>query len=241
MKIRSLFVLTALLAAAAARVAEADPLETPDALDQGDFGDLAETLAAATHYKSLAPPEQLGLLGFDVGIELSSTGFDEGLFDRASDGDYGTGSLLLPKLHAHKGLPFGIDIGASIGLLPGSDLVLIGAELRYAVVEGGVVTPAVGLRVSHSRGEGSDTIELNSTALEVAISKGFVMFTPYAGAGVVYSDVTPLDAPALQEESFDQTKLFLGVNVNLLTVNVAVELDRTGEDTSVGAKLGLRF
>jgi hypothetical protein len=35
--------------------------------------------------------------------------------------------------------------------------------------------------------------------------------------------------------------MFVGVNLNVLLVNFAFELDRTGEATSFGVKTGLRF
>lgn len=220
----------------------ADPFETLDALSRDEFESLAENLAAATHYKSLSPGEPLGLLGFDVGIELSSTSIDDSsLFDRASDGDFGYGSVLVPRLHAHKGLPFGLDIGASIGQVPEADLSLIGVELRYSIVEGGVATPSVGLRGSYSRAIDPESIDVDSAALELTISKGLLMLTPYAGAGLVRSDVEAIDVERLGEESVDQSKLFVGLNVNLATLNVLAELDRTGGHTSVSAKVGLRF
>ena len=220
----------------------ADPFETLGALSPDEFEALAENLAAATHYKSLSPGEPLGLLGFDIGIELSSTSIDDSsLFDRASDGDFGYDSVLVPRLHAHKGLPFGLDVGASIGLIPEADLSLIGVELRYSIVEGGVATPSVGLRGSYARTVDAESIDVDGAALELTVSKGFLMLTPYAGAGLVRSDVEALDVETFDEESVDQRKLFVGLNANLATLNVLAELDRTGDHTSVSAKFGLRF
>ena len=220
----------------------ADPFETLSALGQDEFGDLAENLAAATHYKSLSPGEPLGLLGFDVGLEVSSTSIDDAaLFDRASEGDYGYGALIVPRLHAHKGLPFGLDVGVSVGLIPEADVSLVGAELRVSLVEGGVATPSVGLRGSYSRALDADSLDLDSAAVELTISKGFLMLTPYAGAGLVRSDVEALEVETLDEESIEQRKLFVGLNANLATLNVLAEIDRTGDHTSLSAKVGLRF
>lgn len=222
--------------------AQAGPFDTLDRLDQDGFLSLAENLSAATHYKAVSPAEPLGVLGFDVGVEVSSTEIDEDLFDLASDGDFGTPSLLLPRVHVHKGLPFGIDIGASLGAIPDADLSLIGAELRIALVEGGVATPAIALRGSYSRAQGSSTLDVQNGALELTISKGFVMFTPYAGIGLVHGIVKPLNEEAgLAEEGFDQEKFYAGVNVNLVAVNLTAEADRTGDHTSFSAKVGMRF
>jgi len=234
--------LGALALSALSQSASADPFETLERLDQARFLDLAEHLGAATHYKAVTPAESLGVIGFDLGIELSSTSIDSELFDDASDGDFGTGSLLVPRLHALKGLPFGIDIGASIGLIPSSDMTLIGGEARIALVEGNVALPAVGLRASYSWTEGSDDIEATNGALELTVSKGFLMLTPYAGVGIVHSSVDPTGArDTLADESFDQEKLYVGLNANLVGFNVTGEADRTGDHSSISAKLGIRF
>ncbi len=73
------------------------------------------------------------------------------------------------------------------------------------------------------------------------------MFTPYGGIGQVWTKSTPQGVPVLQEESFTQTKYYVGVNI-FLGVNFAFEVDSTGGIvdstggiTSYGAKVGLRF
>ena len=237
------FLASALVVAASfgAGTVRAEPFSSLDRLDQTGFLELAETLAAATHYKAVAPAEPLGLLGLDIGVELSATEIDRELFDRASDGDYGADQLFVPRLHVHKGLPFGIDVGAFLGTVPETDLSLVGGELRLALVEGGVATPAVALRASYSRVQGIEELDLENAALELTVSKGFLMVTPYAGVGLVNSDATPLDSAVLAEETFDQEKVFVGANLNLVGLNVTVEADRTGELTSFSAKLGIRF
>ena len=161
----------------------AEPFSSLDRLDQTGFLELAEALAAATHYKAVAPAEPLGLLGLDIGVELSATEIDRELFDRASDGDYGADQLFVPRLHVHKGLPFGIDVGAFLGTVPETDLSLVGGELRLALVEGGVATPAVALRASYSRVQGIEELDLENAALELTVSKGFLMVTPTPGSG----------------------------------------------------------
>ena len=44
----------------------------------------------------------------------------------------------------------------------------------------------------------------------------------------------------LAGDDFTQTKLFAGIQFNWLA-NLAFEVDKTGDDTSVGMKLGFRF
>jgi hypothetical protein len=221
-------------------VANAASLNSLNALNQAQFLTLSENLAAASHYKAITPAEGLGVLGFDIGLSLSSTEIDDSLFDIASEGDYGLSSLLLPRLHANKGLPFGLDIGATLSAAPDTDIKLLGAELRYAIVEGGVALPAVGLRASYSTLQGVDELDLNSAALELLVSKGFLMFTPYGGVGLVRSTASAKDVPGLSDETFTQNKVFAGLNFNI-GFNFAIEADRTDDYTTFSAKAGIRF
>jgi hypothetical protein len=54
---------------------------------------------------------------------------------------------------------------------------------------------------------------------------------------------TPKNIPTATptKESFTQNKYFVGLNMNFAFINVALEADKTGDDTSYGAKLGFRF
>jgi hypothetical protein len=81
--------------------------------------------------------------------------------------------------------------------------------------------------------------------VDLSISKGFALFTPYGGIGKVWADSTPKDLPAnpnnLMKESLSLNKYFIGLNMNFVFVNVAIEGDKTGDATTYGAKLGFRF
>jgi hypothetical protein len=81
-------------------------------------------------------------------------------------------------------------------------------------------------------------MELNNTGADVLISKGFIGFTPYAGVGTVYSSAK---ATGQNDVCFTQTKSFAGVSWNILLINLSAEYDRTGKNSTVGVKAGLRF
>ncbi|MBX2825997.1 MAG: hypothetical protein KTR33_14790 [Gammaproteobacteria bacterium] len=217
----------------------ADSLDQLELLTQAEFKTLSENVAAATHYKSLAPAEPLGTLGFDVALELSSTDIDSSLFDKASAGGYELDTFLVPRLHVHKGLPFNIDLGASLTAIPDTDFRILGAEVRYAILEGTIATPALAVRLTHSRITGVDEFDLDSTGAEITVSKGFVNLTPYAGAGVVRTNSNP-DVGVLSDESFTLNKLYAGLNINL-GLNFGLEVDKTGDYESFSIKAGLRF
>jgi len=69
------------------------------------------------------------------------------------------------------------------------------------------------------------------------------MFTPYAGIGKVWVTSTPKNIPSStpSKESLTLNKGFVGLNMNFVLVNIALEADKTGDDTSYGLKLGFRF
>lgn len=221
--------------------AQAANLDAINTLLQSDFRLLSEDLGAALSYKPLIPAEPLGVTGFDIGIEVTATKLENAaIFDNAVTGS-APDTLYLPRLHVHKGLPFGFDIGASYASVPDSNIKVWGAEVRYAILKGGTAAPALAVRGSYGALEGVDQLKLTTTGLDVSISKGFAMFTPYAGIGRVWVRSTPDSSTGRTEEDFDLNKVFVGVNMNLAVINIAVEGDKTGDATSYGIKFGWRF
>lgn len=232
---------TVVLAASSVAAQAASDIDTLGSLAQSEFRLLSEDLGAALSYKALAPAEPLGITGFDIGFEVTATNLEHSnLFDKASNGS-GLSTLPAAKLHVHKGLPLNFDVGAFYSSVPDTNIKLVGAELRYAFIEGGVALPAVALRGTYTRLSGVDQLDLNTRGLELTASKGFAMFTPYAGVGKVWTTSTPNNVPLLTEESFSQNKVFVGGNFNFGLTNIAIEGDKTGDATSYGLKLGFRW
>lgn len=207
------------------------------AAGQSAFKAFSEDMGSALSYKAVTPATPLGITGFDLGLEASSTKVS-GL-STATGGSIST--LIVPKVHVFKGLPFGIDVGAFYSSVPTTNIKLYGGELRYAIMEGGVALPAVGIRAAMTKLSGVSLLSLNTKSLDVSISKGFAMITPYAGLGTVWVDSTPDATTTLAKESFRQNKIFAGGNLNLGLVNFALEYDKTGSATSYSAKFGFRF
>lgn len=237
------FLRTALAAACltAAPLHAAD-LDALNLLNQTEFRLLSEDLGAALSYKPLTPAEPLGVTGFDVGIAVTGTRLkNSALFDRATSNGNIPSYLPLPTLRANKGLPFGIDVGLMVAAVPGSNIRLLGGELRYAIVSGNVALPAVAIRGSYTRLSGVEQLDFDTKGVDLSISKGLLNFTPYGGVGRVWVSSTPNGIGGLGKETFGLNKVFVGVNFNMLLLNLAVEADRTGENNSFGVKLGLRF
>jgi hypothetical protein len=212
------------------------------ALSQAQFRDFSEDLGSALSYKPVMPAAPLGTTGFDMGIEVTQTRMAKSsqLWNSVTGGG-SVSDLYIPKLHIDKGLPFGIDIAGFYSKVPSTNISLVGAELRYAILQGGVTQPAVAIRGAYTKMNGVSQLALNTKSLDVSISKGFTVFTPYAGIGQVWTNSTPNGIATLTGESFSQGKTFAGLNMNLGATNIAAEWDKTGAAQSISVKLGFRF
>ena len=208
-------------------------------LAQAQFLKLSTDLGAAASYKGVTPATPLGTLGFDVGVEVTQTKLEStAAFRQAGAGDLS--SLYIPKLHIIKGLPFGFDIGAFVSTVSGVDGSLIGGEMRYAVLDDGIATPALAVRLSGSKLSGVSRLNLSTVAVDAMLSKKLTFVTPYIGGGTVRIQ-SKADVTGLREESFNKSRVFVGVNANFLLANVAVEAEKMGDNVSLSAKLGWRF
>lgn len=224
---------------AAALPAAAGGFSNLGALTQGEFRSLSEDLGAAAAYKGVTPATALGLVGFDIGLEASATDVKHGgLFRRAgnSEPDY----LFVPKLHVYKGLPLGFDIGAFVGGMSNVNATLYGVDLRYALLEDSGATPALALRASGTRANDAGGIDLKTYGMDLMVSKRLAIVTPYLGAGRVRMK-SSADGVALAGETLDKTRYFGGLNMNFAIVNLAIEAERLGDNTTVSAKAGWRF
>ncbi len=213
---------------------------------QNQFRLLSEDLGSALSYKAVAPAEPLGLTGFDIGLELSATKMSNATqWKNAVSGGKAIETLPVPKLHVHKGLPFDIDVGVMYTSIPTTNIKLVGGELRYAFIAGDVVLPAVAVRGTLTKLSGVSNLAFGTKGLELAVSKGFLMFTPYASIGQVWTTSDPsaclTPANCLKKEEFQQTKMEVGVNINFGLLNMSIDGDKTGDSTTYSAKLGLRF
>jgi hypothetical protein len=219
--------------------AAAGDINNIGALTQDAFHGLSQDLGAALSYKPLTPAEPLGLFGFDVGVAGTDTKIKNTQAFKDAGADIS--DVAVPSLRFNMGLPLSIDVGAMAGTVPGTNVRLYGGELRWAFIKGSTTMPAIALRGNFTKLAGVDQLDFNTKGVDLSISKGFAMFTPYAGIGKVWVTSTPKDIPTLTKESLALNKGFVGLNMNFVLVNIAIEGDKTGEDTSYGVKVGFRF
>ena len=217
----------------------ADDLDQIQALTQQEFRLFSKDLAAALSWHPLRPATPLGLTGFDVAIGVTGTKLENrSVFETAAGGDFPS-SMPVPSLRLHKGLPWNIDVGAMIATVPGSNVQHWGAELSWAFISG-LAVPSIGVRGAYTRVTGIDQLDFDTRSLDISIAKGFAGITPYAGIGKVWADSNP-KVSGLSAEEISETKVFLGLQVNLAITNLVFEVDKTGDTATYGAKLGLRF
>lgn len=228
---------------------------------QKNFDYLSQDLGAALSYKAITPAEPLagGILpfGVDIGVEASMvhvahmSDWSKAL---GASNVFGSNNVPIgPKIHALIGIPFGIDFGAVYAPIIGTNVKYWGGEIRYSFLSGNVALPAIALRGAYTTVQGIKEWDFNNKSVELTISKGILMFTPYAGIGNVwttsklkYTADTTVGSTTIGDtlsfsSSPSQFKWFVGVNLNLGLVNLCVETDKTGASQSYSAKVGFRF
>jgi hypothetical protein len=185
----------------------------------------------------------LGLLGFEAYADATyDKSFDDQSFNTtAVKGSYPGGFLSVGRVGVRKGLPGGFDLGASYGKALGGDVTLVSGEVQYAILNGGLVSPALSVRVTGTRTIDAKAYHLDQYGAELLLSKGFVVLTPYIGAGLVRGKGT-LDSPlgGSRQETDTRGVLFAGVTLNLLVPKIHFEVEK-GDALQAAVRVGIGF
>src|SRR5689334_11885225 len=115
---------------------------------QDAFDVVAEDLVATVDYKATGPAEATGLTGFGVGAFATYTSVGNE-WQTVTGSDFS--GIGLAGLQVTKGLPFDIDLGAFYSSAPGTNVKAYGVQVRYALLPGSTVSPAVALGASYSK------------------------------------------------------------------------------------------
>ena len=215
----------------------------PDA-PAGAFEDFHRRFAFAAYPYPRHGAAPLGITGFRIYAEATADREfeDEPFFAAVVDGDLPLDTLSIARVGVRKGLPGGIDLGASWGRAVDGDLELISGELSWAILDGGAVAPALALRLTGTRTTGGGAYDLDLYGAELELSKGFAVVTPYVGAGFYYGEGS-LDRGALGDPfETDDTRGFVyaGVTLNLLLPKITVEVEQ-GEAFQGALNLAIGF
>jgi len=199
------------------------------ALTRDEFHSLSRQLGFGLSYFPLATAAPLGLLGFDLGLEATAVNISDksGYWQKAVRSGDPPSWLVVPKLHAQVGLPFNVDAGAIYSLIPDSNLSLVGGELKWAILEGGILLPAVAIRGSGTKVLGASEVNLETYGVDVSISKRILLVTPYAGVGQVWIH-SSTDSRSLATQYNDRqnmTKAFVGLKLHLTFASIVAEAD----------------
>jgi len=236
------WIAAAALSLSASTTTFAANLDSVDLLSNQQFEDISKDLVAALSYKAGSPAESLGVIGFDVGLSVSTTKVEAGDAWKTATGD-DLSTLVVPKLYVQKGLPFDIDVGGYYVSIPSTNIEAWGAEVKYAIIGGNVALPAVAVRGAHTTLLGVDQLEVTTNSMDVSVSKGFLFVTPYVGVGRVWGDSTPMGTAkaVLNDVSLSETRSFVGVSITPALFSLSLERDAVGGIASYNLKLGLSF
>ncbi len=208
-------------------------------MSQSQFQGLTQDLGSALSYKDMMPAAPLGITGFDVGITGVDTRIASSQAWQAATGS-SSNNIFVPSLQAQKGLPFGFDLGLTYSEVPGSNVRVVGGDLSYAIIGGGLLSPALTIRGTYTKMTGVGEMGLNTRSVELCLSKGFVFVTPYIGVGRVRTVGTP-NVGTLSAVTLYNTKEYIGADFNLGIANLDLEVDRMAGSTSYGANIGWRL
>ena len=232
----SLFTTTLSTALAASNDISLDPT-----LLQSEFNSLVEELGTAVSYNPLSPAETLGLTGFEVGAAVTMVSIDDALWNKAVSDQDAPSSLPVPRLMARKGLPFGVDVGLSYTRVPGSNVKIIGGEIRKALLEGSAITPAVSIIGHTSNLSGVDDVDISTYGVDVGVSKGFTIFTPYAGIGEVWIKGSENAGIGLADHDTSDTRSYVGLRIGFMPLlNLVAQADFAAAN-SYSVRLNLGF
>ncbi|PTU32325.1 hypothetical protein [Stenotrophobium rhamnosiphilum] len=207
---------------------------------QAAFREVSKDITSSLGYKSLSPAEATGVIGFGVGAYGSYTPTQDSQAWENLTGTKVTG-IAVSGITVHKGLPFGFDVGASYSVIPSTSARLWGAELRYAVLTGGVGSPALAIRGAYSATTGIDHIKVSTSSIDASISKGFAILTPYVGAGWVRGTVDPDSSTLLDKETINRAKVFAGMRISFVIFELTPEYERIGDNNNYNLRMGFSF
>lgn len=202
-------------------------------MTQSTFRDFSNEMGIVLSYKSVMPAEPLGITGFDIGLEATAVKISDRAWRNAFEDKDAPSYLIVPKIRAVKGLPFGVDIGAFYSQVPDTNIRLIGGEVKYAVLEGSTVMPAIAIRGTYTQLLGVSELDFKTYGIDASISKGFLMFTPYGGVGANRYESTPKNyasAPfpaglGLKDEKKTYYKAFIGARITLVLLSITGEVE----------------
>jgi len=224
----------------AAFSAESD-ISLPAGFQQSSLNTLVTELGLIAVYNPQAPAETLGVVGFEAGASVTGYQIDQAVWNSVVSDSDAPSTIVVPRLMLRKGLPWGVDVGYSYVSVPSSNIKVSGVEVRKSLLDGSTVSPAVSVLVHGSRLSGVDDLKLSTLGVDLAISKGFAMLTPYAGVGLLRIKGRDESGLGLAEVSTTENRSYVDVRVGFFPfMNLAAQAD-FAEVESYSLRLNIAF
>ena len=158
----------------------------------------------------------MGQAGFEIGFSQTAAFLKLDPTEWASVGTQASGApptlLSVSTLTLRKGLGGSLELGTYLSYLAGSQILGVGAELRFALIDGLDFAPDVGLRAYGTRLLGTGELDLTSVGADALISKswgvgGMVKLQPYFqfGISMVHATTGVVDFQPGAEDPKDPT------------------------------------
>jgi hypothetical protein len=165
------------------------------------FAALMNELGVAIVNWNLEPAETTGFSGFSFGFEypisfVNDTGKIGGSASTAMpywaySGNQTFGNLQMPGFHIRKGLPFSFEAGVRVNYLNQSNMVATMVEVKWALNEGFLYFPDLGVRGFGTQLIGARDFQLTVAGFDISVGHqfpvaGMFTITPYAGWNLIW-------------------------------------------------------
>ena len=178
-------------------------VEPGDPQAQARFARFVSALGLALIPPAFEPGQTTGQSGFELGFSghLALQKLNPGEWPTAGTQAVTAAprSLFLPTLSLRKGFGASLELGAAASFLPGSQIVALSADLRWALFEGldilGYPAPDLAVRAHLTRALGTQELDLLSGGADAVLSyrfaiAGVVKLQPYIQGGIAMVNAT---------------------------------------------------
>ncbi|PLX69030.1 MAG: hypothetical protein C0602_08085 [Denitrovibrio sp.] len=212
-------------------------------MTQDQFKSLAKEIGLIVTPTPNSPAEPLKTFGFDVAVEAAviNINSDEDYWENACDGNDPSSHIAAYRVHAQKGFPFGLDLGLSVTKGGNLGFTAITGEVKYAILKGTVVTPAISVKGSVTKVTGLEDMSVMTGSIGAYISKGFLFLTPYAGIESVAVKASDDSGNDFDDETVASARGIVGLQISPLPL-ISINLEAAkGTVMQYGLKAGIRF